>query len=195
MWERCARRLTEAIQYVVEFAKRLSGFMELCQNDQIVLLKAGAMEVVLVRMCRAYNADNHTVFFEGKYGGVELFRALGEGQGGSETEGLGADSLYSPETPGALRSPGPVASPALLTPAFPPTATGCGELISSIFDFSRSLSALRFSEDEIALYTALVLINASECPWAWLRQGHWAERGSDIEEPGPLGVVKPGKLL
>lgn len=234
MWERCARRLTEAIQYVVEFAKRLSGFMELCQNDQIVLLKAGArggegegaglggpdpgqgdrdgglapceactfpprspgaMEVVLVRMCRAYNADNHTVFFEGKYGGVELFRALGEGQGGSETEGLGADSLYSPETPGALRSPGPAASPALLTPAFPPTATGCGELISSIFDFSRSLSALRFSEDEIALYTALVLINASECRWAWLRQGHWAERGSDIEEPGPLGVVKPGKLL
>ncbi|KAF6293666.1 RAR related orphan receptor C [Rhinolophus ferrumequinum] len=114
MWERCAHRLTEAIQYVVEFAKRLSGFMELCQNDQIVLLKAGAMEVVLVRMCRAYNADNHTVFFEGKYGGVELFRAL-----------------------------------------------GCSELISSIFDFSRSLSALRFSEDEIALYTALVLINAS----------------------------------
>lgn len=41
MWERCAHRLTEAIQYVVEFAKRLSGFMELCQNDQIVLLKAG----------------------------------------------------------------------------------------------------------------------------------------------------------
>ncbi|XP_025143610.3 nuclear receptor ROR-gamma isoform X1 [Bubalus bubalis] len=114
MWGRCAHRLTEAIQYVVEFAKRLPGFMELCQNDQIVLLKAGAMEVVLVRMCRAYNADNDTVFFEGKYGGVELFRAL-----------------------------------------------GCSELISSIFDFSRSLSALRFSEDEIALYTALVLINAN----------------------------------
>ncbi|XP_021121616.1 nuclear receptor ROR-gamma isoform X3 [Heterocephalus glaber] len=102
MWERCAHRLTEAIQHVVEFAKRLSGFMELCQNDQIILLKAGAMEVVLVRMCRAYNADNHTVFFE-----------------------------------------------------------GCSELIGSIFDFSHSLSALRLSEDEIALYTALVLINAN----------------------------------
>ncbi|XP_021051497.1 nuclear receptor ROR-gamma isoform X2 [Mus pahari] len=114
MWERCAHHLTEAIQYVVEFAKRLSGFMELCQNDQIILLKAGAMEVVLVRMCRAYNASNHTVFFEGKYGGVELFRAL-----------------------------------------------GCSELISSIFDFSHFLSALCFSEDEIALYTALVLINAN----------------------------------
>ena len=41
MWRRCAGRVTEAIQHVVEFAKRLRGFMELCQNDQIVLLKAG----------------------------------------------------------------------------------------------------------------------------------------------------------
>lgn len=40
--------------------------------------------MVLVRMCRAYNAHNHTVFFEGKYGGVELFRALGEGRGKCE---------------------------------------------------------------------------------------------------------------
>lgn len=47
--------------------------------------------------------------------------------------------------------------------------SGCSELISSIFDFSRSLSALRLSEDEIALYTALVLINASECRWARVR--------------------------
>ncbi|XP_032060228.1 nuclear receptor ROR-gamma [Aythya fuligula] len=77
MWERCAGRLTEAIQHVVEFAKRLRGFMELCQNDQIVLLKAGAMEVVLVRMCRAFNPDNRTVLFEGKYAGTELFRSLG----------------------------------------------------------------------------------------------------------------------
>ncbi|XP_051848564.1 nuclear receptor ROR-gamma isoform X1 [Antechinus flavipes] len=126
MWERCAHRLTEAIQYVVEFAKRLAGFMELCQNDQIVLLKAGAMEVVLVRMCRAYNADNRTVFFEGKYGGMDLFRAL-----------------------------------------------GCSELIGSIFDFSHSLCALHFSEDEIALYTALVLINANR---PWLQEKRKVER-------------------
>ncbi|XP_010169684.2 nuclear receptor ROR-gamma-like, partial [Antrostomus carolinensis] len=77
MWQRCAGRVTEAIQHVVEFAKRLGGFMDLCQNDQIVLLKAGAMEVVLVRMCRAFNSDNRTVFFEGKYAGAELFRSLG----------------------------------------------------------------------------------------------------------------------
>ncbi|XP_005293763.4 nuclear receptor ROR-gamma isoform X1 [Malaclemys terrapin pileata] len=117
MWERCACRITEAIQYVVEFAKRMGGFMELCQNDQIVLLKAGAMEVVLVRMCRAFNSENRTVFFEGKYAGPELFKSL-----------------------------------------------GCNELINSIFDFAHSLCSLHFSENEIALFTALVLINSNR-PW------------------------------
>lgn len=117
MWERCACRITEAIHYVVEFAKRMCSFMDLCQNDQIVLLKAGAMEVVLVRMCRAFNPENRTVFFEGKYAGPELFRSL-----------------------------------------------GCNELINSIFDFAHSLCSLHFSENEIALFTALVLINSSR-PW------------------------------
>ncbi|NXF79007.1 RORG protein, partial [Sclerurus mexicanus] len=114
MWQRCAGRVTEAIQDVVEFAKRLRGFLELSQNDQIVLLKAGAMEVVLVRMCRAFNSDNRTVFFEGKFAGAELFRSL-----------------------------------------------GCHELIGSIFDFAQSLCALHFSESEVALFSALVLVNAS----------------------------------
>lgn len=41
MWQLCAVKITEAIQYVVEFAKRIDGFMDLSQNDQIVLLKAG----------------------------------------------------------------------------------------------------------------------------------------------------------
>ena len=41
MWQQCAIHITNAIQYVVEFAKRITGFMDLCQNDQIILLKAG----------------------------------------------------------------------------------------------------------------------------------------------------------
>lgn len=41
MWQQCAHHITNAIQYVVEFAKRIAGFMDLCQNDQIILLKAG----------------------------------------------------------------------------------------------------------------------------------------------------------
>lgn len=41
LWQQCAIQITHAIQYVVEFAKRITGFMELCQNDQILLLKSG----------------------------------------------------------------------------------------------------------------------------------------------------------
>ncbi|NXG40606.1 RORG protein, partial [Psilopogon haemacephalus] len=141
MWQRCAGRLTEAIQQVVEFAKRLQGFMDLCQHDQIVLLKAGALEVVLVGMCRAFNADNRTVFFEGKYGGTELFRALGRagdsGRGRGQAEGTASDEELLP---------------------------GCHDLISSIFDFAQSLCALHCSDSEVAFLCALVLLNASR-PW------------------------------
>ncbi|XP_041332412.1 nuclear receptor ROR-gamma [Pyrgilauda ruficollis] len=118
MWQRCARRVTEAIERVVEFAKRLRGFLQLSQHDQIVLLKAGAMEVVLLRMCRALDAATGTVLFEGKLAGPELFRSL-----------------------------------------------GCPELVASVFDFARGLSALRCSESELALLSALLLLNAGQpCP-------------------------------
>lgn len=45
------------------------------------------MEVVLVGMCRAFNAENRTVFFEGKYGGTEVFRALGRAGGAGGAQG------------------------------------------------------------------------------------------------------------
>lgn len=76
MWQLCANRLTDAVQYVVEFAKRIPGFRSLGQNDQISLLKNGSMEVVLVRMSRLFNTENNTVFFEGKFAGPELFKSL-----------------------------------------------------------------------------------------------------------------------
>ena len=46
LWQQCAIQITHAIQYVVEFAKRISGFMELCQNDQILLLKSGELTLL-----------------------------------------------------------------------------------------------------------------------------------------------------
>ncbi|TSQ01598.1 Nuclear receptor ROR-beta [Bagarius yarrelli] len=76
MWQQCAVHITNAIQYVVEFAKRVSGFMDLCQNDQIILLKSGCLEVLLIRMCRAYNSINNTIFFDGKFASPQLFKAL-----------------------------------------------------------------------------------------------------------------------
>lgn len=47
MWQHCAIRLTDAVQYVVEFAKHIPGFRMLSQNDQIALLKTGAGQLPL----------------------------------------------------------------------------------------------------------------------------------------------------
>ncbi|XP_055019275.1 nuclear receptor ROR-alpha A isoform X4 [Boleophthalmus pectinirostris] len=113
MWQHCAIRLTDAVQYVVEFAKHIPGFRILSQNDQIALLKAGSMEVVLVRMSRFFNTDNNTVYFDGKYAGTEVFKSL-----------------------------------------------VCGDLISAVFEFAQSLCALKLTEQQIALFSALVLISA-----------------------------------
>ncbi|XP_072317087.1 nuclear receptor ROR-alpha A isoform X2 [Eucyclogobius newberryi] len=113
MWQHCAIRLTDAVQYVVEFAKHIPGFRILSQNDQIALLKAGSMEVVLVRMSRFFNTDNNTVYFDGKYAGTEVFKSL-----------------------------------------------ACGDLILAVFEFAQSLCALKLTEQQLALFSALVLISA-----------------------------------
>uniref|UniRef100_A0A8C6LQS1 Uncharacterized protein n=1 Tax=Nothobranchius furzeri TaxID=105023 RepID=A0A8C6LQS1_NOTFU len=119
MWQLCAVKITEAIQYVVEFAKRIDGFMELCQNDQIVLLKAGSLEVILVRMCRVFDSENNSVYFDGKLASPDVFKAL-----------------------------------------------GCDDLITSVFDFAKSMCSLHLSEEELALFSALVLFSADR---SWLR--------------------------
>lgn len=112
MWQHCAIRLTDAVQYVVEFAKHIPGFRMLSQNDQIALLKTGSMEVVLVRMSRSFNTENNTVFFDGKFAGAEVFKSL-----------------------------------------------ACGDLITAVFDFAHGMCALKLTEHQIALFSALVLIN------------------------------------
>ncbi|XP_036071858.1 nuclear receptor ROR-alpha B isoform X2 [Oryzias melastigma] len=113
MWQHCAIRLTDAVQYVVEFAKHIPGFRMLSQNDQIALLKTGSLEVVLVRMSRFFNSENSTVFFDGKFAGPEVFKSL-----------------------------------------------DCVDLIEAVFDFAYGMSALKLTEQQIALFSALVLINA-----------------------------------
>lgn len=36
------------------------------------------MDVLLIRMCRAYNLINNTLLFDGKFATPQLFKALGE---------------------------------------------------------------------------------------------------------------------
>lgn len=43
---------------------------------------------------------------------------------------------------------------------------GMGDLLTSMFEFSEKLGALGLSEEELGLFTAVVLISAGGCPWA-----------------------------
>lgn len=45
VWEEFSMSFTPAVKEVVEFAKRVPGFRDLSQHDQVNLLKAGTFEV------------------------------------------------------------------------------------------------------------------------------------------------------
>ena len=45
VWEEFSQSFTLAVREVVEFAKKIPGFRDLSQPDQVSLLKAGTFEV------------------------------------------------------------------------------------------------------------------------------------------------------
>lgn len=51
------------------------------------------------------------------------------------------------------------------------TVTGCDDLISSVFEFGKNLCSMHLSEDEIALFSAFVLMSAGE-PGSVLKHTH-----------------------
>lgn len=44
---------------------------------------------------------------------------------------------------------------------------GCDDLISSVFEFGKNLCSMHLSEDEIALFSAFVLMSAGRCHWQY----------------------------
>ena len=46
LWSEVAEKLTMAVQQIIEFAKMVPGFMDLSQDDQIMLLKAGTLQIL-----------------------------------------------------------------------------------------------------------------------------------------------------
>ncbi|XP_033126321.1 oxysterols receptor LXR-alpha-like isoform X2 [Anneissia japonica] len=51
------------IQLIVEFSKKIPGFLELSREDQIVLLKGSAIEIMLLRTALRYDAENDAIMF------------------------------------------------------------------------------------------------------------------------------------
>ncbi|GCC21134.1 hypothetical protein chiPu_0019601 [Chiloscyllium punctatum] len=89
-------------------------------SPTVSMTELGSLEVVFVRMCRAFDPQNNTVYFDGKYAGPDIFKSL-----------------------------------------------GCDDLINSIFEFGKGLCMLHLVEDEIALFSAYVLISADRL---WLQE-------------------------
>ncbi|XP_071941999.1 oxysterols receptor LXR-alpha-like isoform X2 [Antedon mediterranea] len=51
------------IQLIVEFSKKIPGFLELSREDQIVLLKGSAIEIMLLRTALRYDVENDAIMF------------------------------------------------------------------------------------------------------------------------------------
>ncbi|XP_034393528.1 nuclear receptor subfamily 1, group D, member 4a isoform X2 [Cyclopterus lumpus] len=80
IWESFSQCFTPAVKEVVEFAKGIPGFQELSQQDQVMLLKSGTFQVLMVRFCTLFNADDRTVtFLNGQTYPLSTLRALGMG--------------------------------------------------------------------------------------------------------------------
>lgn len=63
LWEHLALLITPSIQRVVEFAKRIPGFTELTQDDQLILIKLGFFEVWLVHISKTADCVENTLIF------------------------------------------------------------------------------------------------------------------------------------
>ncbi|XP_028966456.1 ecdysone-induced protein 78C-like, partial [Galendromus occidentalis] len=57
MWQHFAGLVTPSIQDIVEFAKRIPGFLEFAQDDQLILIKLGFFEVWLIHVSRSILAE------------------------------------------------------------------------------------------------------------------------------------------
>ncbi|XP_077583283.1 nuclear receptor subfamily 1 group D member 1-like [Stigmatopora nigra] len=80
MWESFSQCFTPAVKEVVEFAKSIPGFQTLTQQDQVMLLKSGTFQVLMVRFCSLFDPKEKTVtFLNGQTYSLASLRALGMG--------------------------------------------------------------------------------------------------------------------
>ncbi|XP_053706456.1 nuclear receptor subfamily 1 group D member 1-like isoform X3 [Synchiropus splendidus] len=63
VWQAFSQCFTPAVRDVVVFAKGIPGFQQLSQQDQVMLLKSGTFQVLVVRFCHLFNAAERSVTF------------------------------------------------------------------------------------------------------------------------------------
>ncbi|XP_051526789.1 retinoic acid receptor beta-like [Myxocyprinus asiaticus] len=63
LWDKFSELATKCIIKIVEFAKRVPGFTGLTMADQITLLKAACLDILILRICTRYTPDQDTMTF------------------------------------------------------------------------------------------------------------------------------------
>lgn len=66
LWQHFANRITPGVQRVVEFAKRVPGFCDFSQDDQLILIKLGFFEIWLSHATKL-SIDGSVTFDDGSY--------------------------------------------------------------------------------------------------------------------------------
>nr|XP_006812054.1 PREDICTED: nuclear receptor ROR-beta-like [Saccoglossus kowalevskii] len=115
VWLKMAEYLTSHMTRIIHFAKMIPGFLNFCQEDQIVLIKSGGLEVILIRLGRLFDVTTGTFpMWDGNFTLEHLKNLAGV---------ISHDCFFE-----------------------------------SMFDLARNISSLSLSEEEIALFSAVVLI-------------------------------------
>ncbi|XP_025082341.1 probable nuclear hormone receptor HR3 isoform X1 [Pomacea canaliculata] len=78
LWVELADKITMAVQHIIEFAKMIPGFMDLSQDDQIMLLKAGSFELALLQACRVFEPLTNRIIFGDHFLPLEVFSNLND---------------------------------------------------------------------------------------------------------------------
>uniref|UniRef100_A0AAV2K9I1 Retinoic acid receptor beta n=1 Tax=Knipowitschia caucasica TaxID=637954 RepID=A0AAV2K9I1_KNICA len=63
LWDKFSELATKCIIKIVEFAKRVPGFTGLTIADQITLLKAACLDILILRICTRYTPEKDTMTF------------------------------------------------------------------------------------------------------------------------------------
>ncbi|KAJ8267372.1 hypothetical protein COCON_G00125440 [Conger conger] len=63
LWDKFSELSTKCIVKIVEFAKRVPGFTGLSIADQITLLKAACLDILILRICTRYTPGQDTMTF------------------------------------------------------------------------------------------------------------------------------------
>lgn len=71
LWEKVTELSSKGIIKIVEFAKKVPGFATLSTSDQITLLKAACLEIMILRLSSRYDVEKDVMCFTG---GVTLNR-------------------------------------------------------------------------------------------------------------------------